>query len=168
MTSNDDTQAAPERRLITTRSEYLQAADRLLVLAQRELCLFDPDLSELALDSRAHIETLTRFLSRSSDQRLWMALHDPEHVKQLCPRLITLLGSFSSSFFINRTQGEAAKVQDCFVLADRLHVVRRPVAKQARGVFILHDVAEGEVMRQRFGEIWECSEPGVSANTSGL
>jgi hypothetical protein len=171
MTDRDDDPGAPaepERRLITTHGEYLQAAGDLLERAQRELCIFDPDLAELGLDRRPHIETLQRFLSRGRDQRIWIALHNPEHVKQRCPRLITLLGSFSSSFSINRTQGEAAKAQDCFVLADRLHVVRRPVARQPRGVVILGDAAEGQGMRERFREIWESSEHGVSASTSGL
>ena len=51
---------------------------------------------------------------------------------------------------------------------DRLHVVRRPVAAQGRGVLLLNDTREGPGMHERFSEIWVSSEPGVSASTSGL
>jgi len=160
--------AAPSRTLMTTRSEYLQAADKLLELAQLEIRIFDPDLSQTRLDTPARIEALRRFLARSRLNRAYIALHDVEYVKRHCPRLICLLGIFSGSMAIHRTEGEATKTQDCFMLADRMHVIRRPVAAQGRGVCILNDSHEGQAMRDRFDEIWECSEPGVCANTSGL
>jgi hypothetical protein len=64
--------------------------------------------------------------------------------------------------------GDAAKVQDCFVLADGEHLVRRPVTAQSRGVLVIGDPKECQPMRERFDEIWESSEPAVSANTTGL
>ena len=70
--------------------------------------------------------------------------------------------------FIYRTQGDAAKVQDCFALADGEHLVRRPVTTQPRGVLVLNDPKECQPMRERFDEIWESSEPAVSAATTGL
>ena len=84
------------------------------------------------------------------------------------PRLVALLGTFSGRILINRTLGEAARVQDCFILADKVHVLRRPVATQGRGVFILNDPRECLGMLGRFEEIWGSSEPGVSANSTGL
>lgn len=158
----------PERTLILAKSEYAMGAERLLALAQRELQIFDPDLSEFRLDLPSRIEALRQFLARSPANRLQIALHDPDYVKRHCPRLMSLLGLYSASMHIHRTQGEANRVQDCFVLADRLHVVRRPVATQGRGVVIINDPREGLVMHERFGEIWELSEPGVSASISGL
>lgn len=160
--------AFPERTLTLAKSEYATGADRLLALAQRDLQIFDPDLSEFRLETPYRIEALRQFLARSPANRLQIALHDPEYVKRHCPRLMSLLGLFSASMRIYRTQGEAARAQDCFVLADRLHVVRRPVSAQGRGVVIINDPREGLVMHERFSEIWELSEPGASAVTSGL
>ena len=91
-----------------------------------------------------------------------------EHVTKRCPRLITLMGSYTSALLIFQTRGEAAKVQDCFVLADGDHLVRRPVRTQARGVLVTNDPKECQPMRERFDEIWESSLPGVSAITTGL
>ena len=160
--------AVPERTLLQARSDYLQGFARLLGLARRELRIFDPDLSELEMNSTSRIETLTRFLRDSRARRIYVALHDIEHVTKHCPRLIALMGSYTSALRIFQTHGEAAKVQDCFVLADGDHLVRRPVRTQARGVLVINDPKECQPMRERFDEIWESSLSGVSAITTGL
>jgi hypothetical protein len=160
--------AVPERILLAAKNDYLESFNRLLGLARRELRIFDPDLSELDMNSTRRIETLTRFLRESRTHRLYIALHDVEYVAKRCPRLITLLGSYPTGILILQTQGEAAKVQDCFVLADGDHLVRRPVTTQPRGVVVINDPKECQPMRERFDEIWESSAPAVSANTTGL
>ncbi len=160
--------AVPERILLQARSDYLEGFNRLLGLARRDLRIFDPDLSELEMNSTNRVETLTRFLRESRTRRIYVALHDVEHVTKRCPRLITLMGSYTSAIFIFQTHGEAAKVQDCFVLADGDHLVRRPVTTQPRGVLVINDPKECQPMRERFDEIWESSLPTVSVNTTGL
>jgi hypothetical protein len=157
-----------QRTLLTARSEYLAGFNTLLGLARRELRIFDPDLSELEMNSSGRIETLTRFLRESRARRIYVALHDIEHVTKRCPRLIALMSSYTSALLIFQTHGEAAKVQDCFVLADGDHLVRRPVRTQARGVLVINDPKECQPMRERFEEIWEASLPTVSVNTTGL
>lgn len=161
-------EAAPQRRLITTRGEYLEGFSALLRLARRELRIFDPDLSQLDINSTRQIEALTRFLRESPARRVLIALHDPEHVTRRCPRLLSLLGSYTARIAINLTEGDAAKVQDCFALADGEHLIRRPVTAQPRGVLVTDDPMECQPMLERFGAIWESSVPGVSANTTGL
>ena len=160
--------AVPERILLQARSDYLEGFNRLLGLARRDLRIFDPDLSELEMNSTNRVETLTRFLRESRTRRIYVALHDVEHVTKRCPRLITLMGSYTSAIFIFQTHGEAAKVQDCFVLADGDHLLRRPVTTQPRGVLVINDPKECQPMRERFDEIWESSLPTVSVNTTGL
>ncbi len=160
--------ATPERTLLTARREYLEGFNRLLGLVRRELRIFDPDLSRLGVNSPQCIGILSRFLRKSRSQRIYVALHDTEYIATRCPRLITLLGSHTEGLLIYRTQGDAAKVQDCFVLADNDHFVRRPVREQPRGVLVLNDPADCQPMRERFDEIWELSIPAVSANTAGL
>jgi hypothetical protein len=164
----EPSEAVPERILLQTRSDYLESFNRLLGLARRELRIFDPDLSELEMNSTSRVETLTRFLRGSRTRRIYVALHDVEHVTKRSPRLIALMSSYTSAVFIFQTQGEAAKVQDCFVLADGDHLVRRPVRTQARGVLVINDPKECQPMRERFDEIWESSLPTVSVNTTGL
>jgi hypothetical protein len=160
--------AAPERTLLQTRSDYQLGFGRVLGLARRELRIFDPDLSELEMNSAPRVETLSRFLRGGANRRVFIALHDVDYVSKRCPRFVALLGIYASSVLVYRTTGDAAKVQDCFVLADADHLVRRPVTAQARGVLVIGDPKECQPMRERFDEIWESSEPAVSANTTGL
>ncbi|MBS1219603.1 MAG: hypothetical protein H6R21_2736 [Proteobacteria bacterium] len=166
--SEIDTPSQPKRTLITTRREYLDAVEMLFGRVRRELRIFDPDLSELSFNAQNRIDALRRFLSAGRMHRLVIALHDVEHVSTRCPRLIELLRIFPSALLIYRTEGEAARAQDRFVLVDEEHFVRRPVATQARGVVVLDDPHEAQGMRLRFDEIWESSTPGVAATTSGL
>lgn len=163
-----ETPPEPSRTLITTRREYLEAIERLLGMVKRELRIFDPDLSELDFNSQNRIAALRRILSGGRMHRVYIALHDVEYVRTRCPRLIDLLLIYPSGLFIYQTEGEAARVQDRFVLADETHVVRRPVATQARGAVLLDDEHEGHAMRNRFDEIWVSSIPAVSASQSGL
>ena len=100
--------------------------------------------------------------------RLLIALHETDLVARRAPRLVSLLGTFSGSLLIHRTEGDAARVQDCFVLCDGLHFVRRSVASQPRGALYINDPQEGRGMRERFDEIWQSSAPAVSATQSGL
>jgi hypothetical protein len=158
----------PERSLLQAKSDYERGFGRILGLVRRELRVFDPDLSELQINSAERIEMLSRFLRGGPNRRLFVALHDVDYVSKRCPRFIALLGIHASSVFIYRTIGDAAKVQDCFVLADGEHLVRRPVTAQPRGVLVINDPKECQSMRERFDEIWESSEPAVSANTTGL
>lgn len=163
-----ETPPEPRRTLITTRKEYLDAVERMFGMVQRELRIFDPDLSELNFNSEERIASLRRILSGGRTHRVCVALHDVEYVTTRCPRLIELLLIYPTGLFIYRTAGEAARAQDRFILADENHVARRPVAAQPRGAVLLDDVHEGHAMRLRFDEIWDSSAPAVSASTAGL
>src|SRR5258708_3929842 len=106
--SDPSAEAVPERILLQTRSDYPEAFERLLGLARRELRIFDPDLSELKMNSASRVQTLTRFLRGSRTHRIYIALHDVGHVTKHCPRLIALLGRYTSAILIFQTHGGAA------------------------------------------------------------
>ena len=158
----------PERLLLSTRREYLDAMEQLFGLAQRELRIFDADFFHLKIDAPHRHELLRTFLLRGRDNRLYIAVHDTAYIRDHCPRLLELLRQFSDRMFIHQTEGDAARAQDSFVLADRLHCVRRPVQAQPRATLRLNDTHEGQGMYLRFSEIWDSSIPAVSATTSGL
>ncbi|HEX9434939.1 MAG TPA: hypothetical protein VF936_19360 [Burkholderiales bacterium] len=144
------------------------AVERLLAQPGRELRIFDPDGSALRLNDSARIESLERFLNASRTRRIYMALHDAEHLKRHCPRMLGLLARFSHAVQIHRTHDHIRELQDAFLVLDAQHYVRRPVANFYRGATGLGDEVEGLAMRQRFMEIWEASFPGVSSTTAGL
>lgn len=166
---NDGTDdLAPQRTLLATRREYLDGAERLLGLMRHELRVFDPDLADLGLNGAARIAQLRGFLHANPTRRLYVAVHDTGFVIRQCPRLLALLGSFPRQMFVHQTLGEALKAQDCFVIADDRHLVRRPVAAQPRGVLVLHDPVDVGSIRDRFQEIWDSSTPTVSPTVTGL
>jgi hypothetical protein len=159
---------APQRTLLATRREYLEGLERLLGLVQRELRIFDPDLSELDLNAAPRIARLRGFLQASRTRRLYIAVHDTDFVTRRSPRVLALLGSYPRQMFVHQTEGEALKAQDCFVLADDRHLLRRSVAAQARGVLVIGDPRDCGSIRDRFQEIWESSAPTVSPSVTGL
>lgn len=166
--SEESARPQAERVLLSTRTEYLEAFDRLIGLAQHELRIFDPDFSGLEINSPRKSERLRAFLLHGRNSRLYIAVHDTEYLRSYCPRLLDLMRQFSDRMFVHQTLGDAARAQDSFVLADRLHLVRRPVSAQPRGALRLHDDEEGQGIYLRFCEIWDSSVPAVSATTAGL
>ena len=151
-----------------TSAGFHAALGRLLEQPGRELRVFDPDGAALRLNDASRIESLERFLLASRTRRLYMALHDTEHLTRRCPRMMALLARFSHAIQINRTHEEIRELQDAFLVLDAVHYVRRPVAAFFRGAMGLGDETDGQVMRSRFLEIWAASYPAVSATTAGL
>lgn|SRR5688500_7955327 len=150
-------------------SEGFQAAvDRLLEQPGRELRVFDPDGAALRLNDPGRIERLQRFLQASRTRRLYIALHDPNHIQRQCPRMMSLLARYGHAIQINRTHEEIRELQDSFMVLDSQHYLRRPVAAFFRGAIGLADENEALAMRGRFNEIWAASYPAVSATTVGL
>jgi hypothetical protein len=158
----------PERCALASRKEYRDALARLIELAQRELRIFDADLSDLEIDSPRTNDLLRAFMLRARGNRLYIVVHDARYIRNFCPRLLNLLRQFSDRVFIHQTQGQATSAQDSLVVADKLHCVRRPVQAQPRATLRLHDDQESQGMHLRFAEIWDESVPAVSATTSGL
>ncbi len=151
-----------------SRAGFQAAVDRLLDQPGRELRIFDPDLASLRLNDPARLERLERFLLASRTRRIYAAVHDPEHLRRQCPRMMALLARFSHAIQVHRTHEEIRELQDAFLVLDGMHYVRRPVSSFYRGALALGDETDGLSMRSRFLEIWAASYPAVSATTVGL
>jgi len=159
---------APIYERFETNEGFQSAMDRLMEQPGRELRLFDPDGAALRLNDPQRIERLDRFLLASRTRRIYLVVHNTDHITRQCPRLLTLLRRFAHAMQINRTHEEIREVQDAFLLLDSMHYVRRPVASLFRGAMGLGDENEGQALRGRFGEIWSASYPAVSSTTVGL
>jgi hypothetical protein len=161
---------APQTEYLQFDSEavFQQSVDRLLAAPGRELRIFDPDLQALRLNDAARIDRLKAFLAASRTRRVYMVVHDTDHVTRQCPRLLTLLARYAHAMQIHRTHEEIRGIQDSFLVLDQSHYLRRPVAQFFRGALGLHDDTEALAMRGRFQEIWSASYPAVSGTTLGL
>lgn len=151
-----------------TSAGFHGAVERLLVQPGRELRIFDPDGSSLRLNDPARITLFEGFLAASRTRRIYMVVHQTDHILRQCPRLLGLLARFSHMVQINRTHEHIRHLQDGFLVLDSLHYVRRASAAFYRGAMGIGDEIEALAMRQRFMEIWEASFPGVSSTTVGL
>jgi len=163
-------EAAPQAEYLQfdTEADFQQALDRLLAAQGRELRIFDPDLAAPRLNTPQRVEQLRPFLAASRTRRLYIAVHDPDHLTKYCPRMMALLARFAHAIQVNCTHEEIRNLQDSFLVLDQSHYLRRPVAQQFRGALGLHDDNEALSMRARFMEIWSASFPGVAGTTLGL
>jgi len=151
-----------------SREGFLAAVDRLLEQPGRELRIFDPDLSALRLNEPGRIDKLEGFLAASRVRRLYVVVHEIDHLTRHSPRAISLLSRYAHAMQVNRTHEEIRNVQDAFLVLDSAHYVRRPVSAFFRGAMGLADETEALAMRSRFMEIWSASYPAVSGTTAGL
>jgi len=151
-----------------TAAGFQGAVERLLAQPGRELRIFDPDGASLRLNDPARVALLEQFLAASRTRRIYLVVHDTDHITRYCPRLLALLARYSHMVQIHRTHEHIRSVQDAFLVLDSQHYVRRSVAAFYRGAAGFGDEVEALAMRQRFMEIWEASFPGVSSTTAGL
>src|SRR5262245_57254978 len=150
------------------RAGFQAAVDRLLEQPGRELRAFDPDGAALQLNDPGRVDKIANFLLASRTRRLYLVVHETDHITRHCPRMMGLLARFAHAIQINRTHEEIRELQDAFLVLDSLHYVGRPVPQCFRGAIGLGDETEGLAMRGRFGEIWSASFPAISATTAGL
>ena len=163
-----DEKPKPEYERFEREADFQKAVDRLLAQPVRELRLFDPDLKGLRLNSPARITQLEGFLRASRTRKIYIVVHDIDHLTRQCPRMLGLLKLFNHAIQINRTHEEIRNLQDAFMVLDARHYLRRPVAEHFRGALGLNDETEALAMRSRFQEIWSASYAGVSSTTVGL
>ena len=168
MTLMDDKAPKPEYRAVSGVAESQAAIDEVIASAERTLRVFDISLANRGFNSPGRAEKLREFLVRGRSHRLLIALHEPEQLERDCPRLIMLLRQFPMSIEIHRTLAQARNAMDPFVVADDHSVWHQLHHEQPRAIVALHSAADALPIRERFDEIWELSEPAVSATTLGL
>jgi hypothetical protein len=167
-TTAPSTLIEPSRRIITTLAEYLAAFDFLIGVVRRELRIVDADTRQLSLNAPARVELLRTFLRRNLQNRLLIAVHAPELLREATPRFLTLMAEHSEQIAVRQTQEEGSRAQDCFALADADHLVRRGAQSNPRGVVITSSNEDCGPIRLRFEEIWESAVPCIAITTLGL
>jgi hypothetical protein len=155
-------------RQVSGLAESKVAIDEVIATAQKSLAIFDYTLGGRGFGDPARIEKLRHFLLAGRAHRLRIALHDPEVLERQEPRLLMLLRQLPASIAIHRTIGQARNATDPFVVADDLSVWHLQHHDQPRAIVALHSPQDAAPLRDRFEEIWELSEPAISATTSGL
>jgi hypothetical protein len=155
-------------RQVSGIADSLAAIDQVVAVAKHTLRIFDISLSNRGFNSPARAEALREFLVRGRSHRILIALHETDLLVRESPRLMTLLRQFPMSIEIHRTLAQARSAMDPFVVADDHSVWHQLHYEQPRAVVALNSPADAMPIAQRFEEIWDLSEPAVSATTLGL
>jgi hypothetical protein len=155
-------------RPIAGVAESLEAIDEVIGAAQRSIKIFDISLSNRGFNSPGRTALLRQFFVAGRAHRLYIALHNTDNLERESPRLLQLLRQFPMSIEIHRTVAQARNAMDPFVVADDHSVWHQLHHEQPRAIVALHSPADATPMVQRFDEIWDLSEPAVSATTLGL
>ena len=155
-------------RPISGIAESLAAIEEVVGTAQRAIRVFDISLTNRGFNSPGLTEKLRQFFVAGRAHRLFIALHNTELLERESPRLLQLLRQFPMSIEIHRTLAQARNAMDPFVVADDHSVWHQHHHEQPRAIVALRSPADATPIVQRFDEIWELSEPAVSATTLGL
>ena len=166
--SQTETGPKPSYRQISGIAESLEAIEEVVGAAERAIRVFDVSLSNRGFNSPTLTDKLRQFLVAGRSHRIFIALHEPELLERQCPRLLMLLRQFPMSIEIHRTLAQARNAQDPFVVADDHSVWHQLHHEQPRAIVALRSPADALPIMQRFDEIWDLSEPAVSATTTGL
>ncbi len=163
-----DAPAGRVYEILTGNADASRAIDAVVAKATRHLRIFDHTLKDRGFNAPARFETLRQFLLHDRTAEIRIVLHDVDTVQRDCPRLMTLLRQFPVAVRINCTVGAAQQAHDPMVIADDAHFWHHLHYQHPRSVLTLDSAADAKGLVDRFEEIWESSEFGISATSLGL
>ncbi|OGV78094.1 MAG: hypothetical protein A3I83_08390 [Methylotenera sp. RIFCSPLOWO2_02_FULL_45_14] len=164
---NNNTTLAPNQ-IIEGEHLYSDAINIILANAQRELLIFDQDLSHGGFASVQKYALIQQFLSQNITSQLTIILQQTAFFAKKCPRLLNLLNTYSHKMSVHVTNQSVKHAKDCFILADGQHYIKRIHIDQARFKYALNDVAGVKALDTRFKELKEAIQDVVSMTQLGL
>lgn len=121
---------------------YRAAIALTLAAAQRELRVFDRDLTLMGLEERAQVDLLDRFLAANRDRRLQVVVHDQTPLQSRLPRLLKLLRDHAQQVEVRVTPEHLRHLAECWLLADGSSGTIRFHVDHARGKAVAANPAE--------------------------
>lgn len=147
---------------------YSDAINIILASAERELLIFDQDLSHGDFASKQKFELFQTFLNKSPSNQLTIILQNKDFFLNKCPRLIDLLTIYGHKMTVYETNETAKHAKDCFILADDKNYVKRIHIDQARFKYGLDDLATIGLLNSRFKDLLDATQEAVSISKLGL
>ncbi|NOT15730.1 MAG: hypothetical protein HOP21_09200 [Methylotenera sp.] len=160
--------ALSPHQILTGEYLYNEAVALVLSQAQRELLIFDQDLSLGNFSSMATQQILTQFLSQSPNSQLTIILQSTLYFSEKCPRIFNLLATFSHKMRVFETNDHAKHAKDCFILADGEHYIKRIHIDQARFKYALNNPLSTQALNTRFEELLDATHNQISYSTLGI
>lgn len=154
--------------IIVGEQLYSEAISLILKNAQRELLIFDQDLSQGDFASLDKYNLLYNFLSANIASQLKIILQDARFFQTKCPRLCKLLAIYSHKMSVHVTDASVRHIKECFILADGKNYIKRIHIDQARFKYTVNDEVSAEVINNRFIELTTAIEDIVPTKPLGL
>lgn len=162
-----DAELKPNEIVLGERN-YEAATALIIEHAQRELRIFDPDLSRGGYQSLQVNQLLGDFLAKDRLNRLVIILHDSRFLLSSCPRLVELMKRYSHAITVYLTDEHAKVAQDAFILADGGDYLHRFHVDHARFKFMLNDEIAAQPLHERFSQLLDETQSILSITTVGL
>ncbi len=159
---------APREERLDTLAAMTHAQDELIALARHHIKLFDIDLSWGGWNGAARCEALSQFLRRDRAARLSVIVHDTHWLEASGARFCAVLRRHADAMTLYRTGTEARAAMDPLLIVDDLHFLHRQHIDWPRATLSIGNAERARPLVQRFDEIWETGEPGLSGSVLGL
>jgi hypothetical protein len=154
--------------IFETPAEYQTAFDTLLSHTQRQIRLYDHDLSLLDIDHLPRHASLRALCVAGGGRRIELLLDEIHHVARSHPRLMQLVRDFGHVIEIRQADTGAPRPDQAFVLADRQGVLLRADKAAMHGTLHLDDPHAAVALNHDFEAMWQRSQAGVTATALGL
>ncbi len=158
----------PREERLDTVAALGHAQDEAIALAQRHIKVFDIDLSWGGWNTAARCDALSWCLRRMPGARLDIIVHDTHWIESAGGRLTALLVLHAHAMKIYRTGAAARAAMDPLLIVDDTHFVHRYHVDRTGGTLSIGSPERAKPLIERFDEIWETGEPGVTGTVLGL
>ncbi|NMG45206.1 hypothetical protein GPA22_15920 [Aromatoleum toluvorans] len=160
---------APHEQSFDSYGGYRAALFDALEHAQQTVILFDPDLRECGLESRAGIAHLERLCSRATRRdALRILLHSAAWLEKECPRLTRLLGHYAHCASVRTTNASARTWSQPFLLADDNLLVTRFHQDLPRGKAITDGSGAHAHLALQFEASWLTADTSTIGTPLGI
>jgi hypothetical protein len=158
----------PREERLESIAALVRAHDDVIALARRHIKVFDIDLSWGGWNAAARCDLLGSYLRRIPGARLDVIVHDTHWIEAVGARLLALLARHSHAMKVYRTGGSARAARDPLLIVDDEHFVHRFHIDRTGGTLSIGSPERAKPLVERFDEIWESGEPGVTGTVLGL
>jgi len=151
-----------------TPAEFRAAFDALLDSTQRQLRVYDQNLSLFDIDQLPRHNRLRTLCVAGSGRRIELLLDEIHHVARDCPRLMQLVRDFGHVIEIRQADPNMPRPDQAFALADRHGALVRADKSALHGTLHLDDAHSTILLHQEFESMWQRAQASVTATTLGL
>lgn len=158
----------PREERLEGAAALARAQDEAISLARRHIKVFDVDLSWGGWNTAPRCEALSSYLRRMPGARLDIIVHDTHWIESSGGRLTALLLLHAHAMKVYRTGNAARAAMDPLLIVDDTHFVHRYHIDRTGGTLSIGDPERAQPLIDRFDEIWQTGEPGVTGTVLGL